>query len=95
MASIKEAATAELSLRRLRGESITVIADEIEKISIAMKKLLANSRLSEDTLLLLIQDAIPTERKNANRMLTKDIKAVLDGIEALEMRHIKYQEKKK
>jgi protein-tyrosine-phosphatase len=89
VATMKEAAVADLALKRLRGESIDKIADEIALLSAAVKKLMAQSRLTEETLLLLIQHAIPVQRKNAKKMSFRDIKAVLDGIEAMQTKYIK------
>lgn len=87
--ALKQAAVTNLSLRRLRGESLDVIANEIVLLSTAVKKLMAQSRLTDETLLLLIQNAIPAERRNSKKMSFKEIRAVLDGLEAMQTKYIK------
>jgi hypothetical protein len=49
-------------VRRLRGESLDKIADEIVMVSNAVTKM-RKTRLSEDTLMLLIQDAVGSDGK--------------------------------
>jgi len=92
---LKEAATAEVALRRLKGESIAEIADEIVMISDGIRKL-RSTRLNEDTLLLLIQSSVGKSRITRSKFLSvKTIKAVIDGIANLETKHLKPKEAKK
>lgn len=94
MANIKKAAIASLALRRLNGESIESIASEIVHISYAMR-VLRSTRLNEDTLLLLIQNAIGANQATKYKAVPmKTIKAVLDAVAALEEKHLKPKEKK-
>lgn len=93
MANLKENATANLTVRRMKGETIAEIADEIVAISAAIKRLMA-TRLTDATLLLLIQDAMPRVRKNTKKMPTAEIQRVLQGIYDLELMHLKPKEKK-
>ena len=91
---LKEHATAHLAHRRLSGESLEEIADEIVMISNAIRKLRA-TRLTEDTLLLLMQNAIGQNQKTKWRPVPiKTIKSVLDGIDNLQEKHLKPKEKK-
>lgn len=86
---LKENAIAELAARRLRGESLDKIADEIVLISDAITKL-RKTKLTEDTMLLLIQDAIGTSAQTKYKPVgIKVIKAVLDGIENLKTKHLR------
>jgi hypothetical protein len=91
---LKETAVAELAVRRLRGESLDKLADELVMISDAVKKL-RNSRITENTLLLLIQDAIGSGQHTKYRQVPlKVIKAILDGMDQLATKHLKPREKK-
>lgn len=63
---------------------VEVIADALVSISEGIKRLRAG-RLNERALVLLIQHAIPM----ADRPSVKQIKAVLDGAEALRRQHTK------
>lgn len=88
----KEQVIAELSLRRLRGESLDKLADEIVMISDAVQKL-KTSRLSDNALMLLIQDAIGSGQHTKYRKIpVKTIRAVIDGMTNLATRHLKQKE---
>lgn len=68
---------------------VEVLADAIVSISQGIK-FLRSSRLNEDALLLLIQHAAPNLSKRPPRQIGKrEIKAVLQGIEALERTYLK------
>jgi hypothetical protein len=88
MSTAKERATAALAAKRLRGEPLDKIADEIVMISNAVRKIRATG-LTERTMLLLIQDAI-----GGRSVSTKTIKAVLDGIIGLSEHHLRHDEEK-
>jgi hypothetical protein len=91
---LQAAATANLALRRLKGESIAEIAKDIVMVSEGMRKLRA-TRMNEDTLLLLIQNAISSGQHTKYKPVSlKTIKAVIDGIDALESKHLKSKGKK-
>lgn len=86
---VKGAVVAALAAKRLRGESLDVIADEIVMVSDAIKKM-RTSRLTEDTMLLLIQNAIGQSGATRYRKISlKAIKAVVEGIEGLAAKHLK------
>ncbi len=89
MTTPKESVTAALSLKRLRGESLNKIADEIVMVSEAVRRVMSQTRLTEDTLLLLIQNAMPKERANSRKMSFKEIRAVLNGLEAMQTKYLK------
>ncbi len=92
---IRDQTIANLALRRLRGESLDKIADEIVMISDAVKKMMS-SQLNEDTLLLLIQNAIGANQSTKYRPVPmKTIKAVIGGMMALQDTHLKSKEQKK
>lgn len=69
-----------------------IIAEHLVAMSDGIKKLLAGP-LTEDTLVLLIQQAAPTVPGSRGylrvKVGTRDIKAVLRGIEALAKAHLK------
>lgn len=66
-----------------------VLADAILAISEGVKKLRAG-RLQDRTLCMLIADAAPDYGKHPKKAVSqRDVKAVLDGIEALVATHIK------
>lgn len=86
---LKEAAVASLAHRRLKGDSLDKIADEIvmfsENVAAMMK-----SRLREDTIYLLVQDAIGQGSHTKYRPVPlKTIKAVIEGMMRLREAHIK------
>lgn len=86
---IKEQTIANLAVRRLRGESLDKIADEIVMISDAVRTMMS-SRLSEDTLLLLIQNAVGQNASTRYKKLPlKTIKVVIEGMMALQSTHLK------
>lgn len=88
--TLKEATVATLTARRLKGESLDVIADEIVAISIAMNRL-RSTRLTDDALFLLIQNAAPTvgSKYKKRSMSVTQIKAVFDGIEAMKQKYLR------
>lgn len=91
---IKEQVTAQLALKRLRGETLTEIADEIMFISDAVRKMMTTS-LTENALLVLIQNAIgQNDRTKYRKIPLKTIKVVIEGMMALQDVHIKPKEKK-
>lgn len=91
---IKEQVTAQLALKRLRGETLTEIADEIMFISDAVRKMMT-TRLTENALLVLIQNAIgQNDRTKYRKIPLKTIKVVIEGMMALQDVHIKPKEKK-
>jgi hypothetical protein len=95
MATKKELTVAELAARRLRGESLDKLADEIVMISNAVRKL-KQSRLSEDTLYLLVQNAIGQSAATKYKLIPiKTIKAVVEGFDQLAEKHLKPKEPKK
>lgn len=75
----------------------TVLASEIASISAAVKRLRAG-KLTDDTLVLLIQHAAPNVRRGGRGypgpISTKSVRAVLDGLENLHTAHLKQPEKK-
>lgn len=86
---IKEQVTAQLALKRLRGETLTEIADEIMFISDAVRKMMT-TRLTENALLVLIQNAIgQNDRTKYRKIPLKTIKVVIDGMMALHSVHLK------
>jgi hypothetical protein len=86
---IKEQTIANLAIHRLRGESLDVIADEIVMISDAVRKMMS-TRLNEDTLLLLIQNAVGQNSSTRYKKLPlKTIKVVIEGMMALQSTHLK------
>ena len=64
-----------------------VLADSVIAISDGIKKL-RNGRLTDRALLLLIQDAAPSNRMG-KPISQREIKAVLEGIESLERLYVK------
>lgn len=93
-AQIKDQVTAQLALKRLRGETLTEIADEIMFISDAVRKMMT-TRLTENALLVLIQNAIgQNDRTKYQKIPLKTIKVVIEGMIALQDVHIKPKEKK-
>lgn len=78
----------------------TVLASEIQKISDGVKAL-RKGKLTDDTLVLLIQHAAPNVRAGGRRFNTpgpvsaRSIRAVLDGLESLAAAHLKKPEPKK
>lgn len=86
---IKEQVTAQLALKRLRGETLTEIADEIMFISDAVRKMMTTS-LTENALLVLIQNAIgQNDRTKYRKIPLKTIKVVIEGMMALQSVHLK------
>lgn len=66
-----------------------ILADAIVAIAAGVKKL-RSGRLADRTLYMLIADAAPWIKGRPMRSVgVKDVKAVLDGIEALEKTHLK------
>lgn len=93
-AQIKEQVVAQLALKRLRGQTLTEIADEIMFISDAVRKMMT-TRLTEDTLFLLIQNAVGQNASTRYKKIPlKTIKVVIEGMMALQDVHIKPKEKK-
>lgn len=69
--------------------STEILADAILAIAQGTRKLRAG-RLQDRTLCMLIADAAPKYGKYpAKHVSIKDVRAVLDGIEALEATHLK------
>lgn len=77
----------------------TVLASEIQKISEGVKAL-RKGKLTDDTLVLLIQHAAPNIRSGGRRfnapgpVSARSIRAVLDGLESLGAAHLKQPDAK-
>lgn len=87
--AVKDAATAHLAAQRLKGASLDAIAEEIVMFSDAATKLM-KGKLKDDTVYLLIQDAIGRNAQTKYRDIPlKIIKAVIDGMMDLRNAHLK------
>jgi hypothetical protein len=91
-------ALAHVTHRRMAGETLESIADEIVAISNALK-VLRTTRRTEDTLILLIREGAVTTRASTGRtnkvaLSAKQVKAVLDAITHMEEQCLKPKEKK-
>lgn len=87
MTTQKEKIVAELAIKRLRGESLDKLADEIVLFGNAVKQARA-TRLTDKTLCILIQASI------GRTMSLKTIQSVLDAMCALPDVYLKPKEKK-
>lgn len=94
MVTRKKKIVAELAVRRLRGAPLDVLADEIVMVSDAVKRL-RKTRLTDETLHLLVQNAIGQSADTKYRKMSlKQIRVVIEGIEKLADVHLKPRETK-